>query len=330
MSDLPHRMRAVVFDRFGPPERLRCAEVQRPSPRHGELLVRVAASAVTSADLRIRGQDVPNGFGLPFRVLYGFHRPRQPVLGSAFAGTVVAVGPGVSRWRAGDAVFGMSGMRMGAHAAYVCVAQSSLVCTKPEDLSFEEAASLPFGGTAALSLLRRAGLSSGDRILVNGASGAVGSAAVQLAHAAGAHVTGVCSARNAGYVRFMGADEVIDYTREDFTVRRSAFDVLFDVACSNPLSKTLQAARQGGRCIRLQASLPEMLTAPWHSLHSRRRVIAGIAEERCSDLEQLVEMTRMGCYKPLIGAVFEPERAVEAHRAAASGSYGTPVLLRFF
>lgn len=322
------RMTALVCDRYGSPDVLRFAEVPRPKPKRDELLIRVLASTTTSGDRRVRSMDMPKGFHTLGRLALGWRGPRNPVLGATFAGTVEAVGQGASVFMPGDAVFGIRGFRMGGHAEYLCISANGALAHKPEHLSFEEAAAIPFGGGTALCFLRRTGLLSGETILINGASGNVGMAALQLACVMGGVVTGVCSAAHIDQVRSLGATRVIDYQRDDFTASRQRFDVVFDVACNRTVEGCLSVLNPGGRLIRLQAGLPEMLRAMLQSRRSGRKVIPGNAEESADDLKHLADLVRQGRYRPVIARVFPFGQAIEAHRYADRPSDGGSVVIK--
>lgn len=227
-------MKAIVYERYGPPEVLQLKEVEKPAPKNNEVIINTHAATVTSGDWRVRSLNVPFGFGLIMRLVFGISRPKQPILGSELAGVVETVGKDVSKFKVGDPVFAFSDAAMGCHAEYKCMAEDGAVVPKPSSLTFEEAAALSFGGTTALDFLRRAKLQSGERVLVNGASGAVGTAAVQLAKYFGAIVTGVCSTANVELVRSLGATHVIDYTQQDFTRNGETYDVIVDTVGTAP------------------------------------------------------------------------------------------------
>jgi NADPH:quinone reductase-like Zn-dependent oxidoreductase len=321
-------MTALVCERYGSPDLLKFMERPRPLPRKDEILIRVLASTITSGDRRVRSMDMPEGFGTLGRLALGWHGPRQAVLGAEFAGVVQAVGQRAKGFLPGDAVFGISGFRMGGHAEYLCISAKGAVTHKPGHLSFEDAAALSFGGSTALSFLGRAGLVAGEKILINGASGNVGLAAVQLACLMGAEVTGVCSAARLDQVRSLGAMRVINYEEQDFTTLGPGFDVVFDVACNQRVERCLNVLKPGGRLIRIQAGLPEMCRATLFPRRSGRRIIVGNAEERADDLEHLADLVRQGRYRPVIARVFPFEDAIEAHRYADCPSHGGSVVLR--
>jgi NADPH:quinone reductase-like Zn-dependent oxidoreductase len=259
-------MRAVVCQRYGPPEVLELREVAKPAPKDDEVLIRIHATTVTSGDWRVRSLTVPLGFRTISRLLFGVSKPRQPILGTELAGEIEAVGKAVRKFHVGDQVFAFSGAGMGCYAEYRCMAEGGALAPKPPHLSDGEAAALSFGGTTALHFFRRAKLKSGERVLVNGASGGVGTAAVQLARHAGAEVTGVCSGANVELVRSLGADHVIDYTQDDFTENGETYDVIMDTAGTAPYACSKRSLNRGGRLLVVLGGLPDLLLVPWVSL----------------------------------------------------------------
>lgn len=321
-------MAALVCERYGTPDVLRLTQLSRPSPKPDEILIRVKASALTSGDRRVRSMHVPHGFHTLARLALGWNAPRNPVLGAAFAGVVQAIGSRAKGFRPGDAVFGIRGFRMGGHAEYLCMSADGAIAHKPERLSFEEAASLPFGGGAALFFLRRSRLLAGETILINGASGNVGTAAVQLSRDMGGMVTGVCNGAQVDLVHSLGATQVIDYSQQDFTAMGQSFDVVFDAACNYPVGRCVEVLKPGGRLVRLQADLPEMLQAMLLPRRLGRQVIAGTAEEKTDDLKHLAAMVVEGRYRPVIARVFPFEEAIEAHRYADRPGLGGSVVIR--
>ncbi len=312
-------MKAVLAERYGPPEVLQIREIATPTPKAEEILIRIHATTVTSADWRLRSQTVPTGFGLIMRLVFGLRKPRQPVLGSELAGVVAAVGPRVGRFQVGERVFAFSDMAMGCHAEYLCLPQDGMVVATPPGLTDETAAALCFGGTTALDFLRRAKLRPGERVLVNGASGAVGTAVVQLARHMGAEVTGVCSTANLELVRSLGAAQAIDYTRDDFSRDGQTYDVIVDTVGTAPYARCRRSLKPGGRLLLVLAGLPDMLKGLWVSLTSGRTVIAGPASVKLEDLRELAALAQTGEYKPVIDRIYSFEQIVAAHRYVDTG-----------
>jgi NADPH:quinone reductase-like Zn-dependent oxidoreductase len=312
-------MRAVVYREYGGPEVLRFAEVATPVPKDDELLIKVHATTVTAADWRVRSLNVPKGFGLLSRLALGVTGPRQPILGTELSGVITAVGKDVRKFKPGDSVFAFSGIRMGCHAEFSCMSEGAAVALKPANLSHEQAAALSFGGTTALHFLREGNLSAGETVLVNGASGAVGTAAVQLAKHFGAEVTAVCSAANADLVRSLGADHVIDYTMEDFTRNGHVYDVIMDTAGTAPFARSRASLRDGGRLLLVLGGLRDLMGIPWVALTDSRKVIGGTAKEKSSDLHLLADLAERGEFTPVIDRRYRFEDIVEAHRYVDTG-----------
>jgi NADPH:quinone reductase-like Zn-dependent oxidoreductase len=312
-------MKAVVYQQYGGPDVLRFTEVTTPVPKNDEVLIRIHATTVTAADWRVRSLIVPKGFGLISRLAIGVTGPRQAILGTELSGVITAIGKAVTKFKPGDAVFAFPGVRMGCHAEYRCMAEEAAIALKPANLSQDQAAALSFGGTTALHFLREAKLSAGEKVLVNGASGAVGTAAVQLARHFGAEVTAVCSAGNADLVRSLGADHVIDYTTEDFTRNGLVYDVIMDTAGTAPFARSSGSLREGGRLLLVLGGLSDLLSIPWVALMNSRKVIGGTAKERSSDLRLLADLAERGEFTPVIDRRYRFDEIVEAHRYVDTG-----------
>jgi NADPH:quinone reductase-like Zn-dependent oxidoreductase len=312
-------MKAVAYEKYGPPEVLQLKEVEKPTPKDNEVLIKISATTVTSGDWRVRSLIAPLGFGFLTRLVFGISKPKQPILGSELAGVVESVGQTVSKFKVGDAVFAFSDAAMGCYAQYKCMPQDAAVALKPPNLSFDEAAALSFGGSTALSFFRRGALQRGQSVLINGASGGVGTAAVQLAKHFGAQVTGVCSAANAELVRALGASHVIDYTKEDFAQNGVTYDVIMDTVGTAPFSRCKSSLKPGGRLLMVLGDLPQMLQIPWVSLTSNKKIIAGPASASAEDLRFLAGLAAAGEFKPVIDRRFPFEQIVQAHRYVDTG-----------
>lgn len=312
-------MRAIYAPRYGSPETLEIRELPKPVPGPREVLVRTVATSVTSGDWRVQSGTFPEGFGLLARLFLGWKGPRQPVMGTELAGVVEAVGAEVRRFRVGDAVFAFRDAKMGCHVEYKCFAEDGPVVPKPARLSFDEAAALSFGGTTALDVLRRAKLQPGERVLVNGASGGVGTAVVQLAKAAGAQVTAVCSAANAALVTSLGADRVLDYATVDFAQEGARYDLVVDVVGTAPYARSRAVLAPGGRLALVLATLAENLRAVWVGLTTRHRVIAGPVSILPGDLQRLADLAASGALRVVIDARFAFADIADAYRRVASG-----------
>jgi NADPH:quinone reductase-like Zn-dependent oxidoreductase len=290
-------MKAVVCTRYGPPEVLRLQELATPDPGKNEVRIRILATAVTSSDCYVRGLDLGPTYRLMARLALGWNAPRQPVLGMVLSGVVDSVGPGARSFEVGDRVFGLNKDRFGTYAQYVCWPDDGRLARRPANLADEEAAAIPYGGLLALHFLRRAGVRAGQRVLIFGASGAVGTSAVQLARHLGAQVTGVCSAANADLVASLGATRVIDYTREDFTDRPERYDLILDAVGKRKSAAALRQCRRvlapGGACLSVDDGRPKL---------------------RREDLLLLGELATKGEIVPVIDRTYPLDEIVEAHR----------------
>ena len=306
-------MKAYFCRRYGGPEVVELVDVQQPVPKDNEVLIRIDATTVTSGDWRVRTLAMPKGFGPIARLALGITGPRQPILGTELAGVIETVGKDVTRFRPGDEVFAFPGAKMGCHAQYRAVAEDGPVAPKPENLSFEEAASLCFGGSTALHFLRKANFIAGQKLLVIGASGAVGTALVQLGKHFGAHVTGVTSTGNVELVRSLGAERVIDYTKEDFVRSGETYDVIADTVSATSFARCKSALSDKGKLLAIAGGLPDMLAALRTLSTSGRKVIAGPAEERPADVLRLAELARAGVLRPVIDRRYDFAQMREAH-----------------
>ncbi len=308
-------MRAIVYSEFGGPEVLRVREVEKPAPRDGEILVRVHATTVTAADTMVR-----TGSPLWGRLFLGIRRPRRPIIGTELAGVVESVGKGVRRLAPGDPVYGFTGFELGAYAEYACLPESASLVRKPANTTYEEAAAIVDGASTALFFLRdEARLRPGQRVLINGASGSVGAYAIQIAKHLGAEVTGVCSARNVELVRSLGAHHVIDYTVEDFTRRRDAYDVVFDAAGKSSFPRARRALSARGVYVSTEVSLAVLFHALWTAIAPGRRARWGMSVEKKALLATIRELVEAGALKPVIDSRYAFEQIVEAHRYVDTG-----------
>lgn len=312
-------MKAAVCRQYGPPDVVAIENMPTPNVGPHDVLIRVRACTVTSADWRIRSCTMPYGFGGVGRLAFGITAPRQPILGSELAGDVVAIGAGVHTFAVGDAVVAFTGAKMGAHAEYCRLRADAVIVHKPPTLSYATAAALAFGGTTALDFSRRGAVHAGDRVLINGASGTVGSAMVQLAAAVGADVTAVCSGANAEAMQQLGAARVVDYTRVDFAREGQRYDVIADTVGNAPYARVRDALTSRGRLLLVLATLPEMLRAPWVNITSSHRVVAGPTAERVDDLRTLVDLAVAGRFTPLFDSHFTFDDIVAAHARVETG-----------
>ena len=295
-------MRAVVCTRYGPPEVLRLEQLETPTPRKNEVRIRIFATAVTSSDCYVRGLNLSLAYRIMARIAVGWSAPRRSVLGMVLSGEIDALGPNVRSSKVGDQVFGFNRHRFGTYAEYVCWPEDGLLATRPANLTDAEAASIPYGGLLALHFLRRANVRAGQRVLVYGASGAVGTFAVQLARHFGAEVTGVCSTANLELVRSLGATTVVDYTREDCTAQGQRYDLIFDAVGKRKSAAALrhcdQALASGGKRLSVDDGTPKLLV---------------------DDLRLLGELAREGEIRPVIDRCYPLEELAEAHRYVDEG-----------
>lgn len=312
-------MKAAIYERYGPPEVVSVRDVPTPAPNDDEVRIRVRATTVSTGDWRVRSLRLPPGFGPLGRLAFGITQPRQPILGTELSGVVEAAGRDVRTFAVGDEVFAFADAAMGSHAEYRCIAANGLVAPKPANLSFEQAAALSFGGMTMLGFFRRGALASGERVLVNGASGAVGSAAVQLARHFGAEVTAVCGPSNVELVRSIGASHVIDHSVEDFAANGKTYDVIVDTAGNAPYSRVRRSLAGRGRLLAVLAGLADLLRAPLVGAAGGHRVIAGPGVSRVEDLKRLGAIAASGGFTPVIDQVFPFERIVDAHRRVDTG-----------
>lgn len=321
-------MKAIVYKDYGSPDVLHIEEREKPAPKAHEILIRNHAATVNFGDLMARNFKAvtPREFNMIFpfwlltKIAFGLRRPHNPILGSEFSGVVETTGNAVTRFKPGDPVFGYLGQSMGAYAEYLCMPDNGVVARKPAQLTYEEAAVIPYGAIMALNLLRRANLQPGQKILINGASGGIGSAAVQLARHFGAEVTGVCSTPRLGFVQSLGADHVIDYTVEDFMKNGETYDLIFDILGKCEFARCKTSLKPNG--ILLYASfkmkqLVQMLRAARSG--SGQRVVCALAPGNLEDLNTVKELIEAGKIKAIIDRCYPMEQAADAHRYVEDG-----------
>ena len=314
-------MKAIVCKKYGPPEVLQLKEVEKPTPKDNEVLIRIYATTVTTADANIRGfVFVPTGLGFLPRLMFGLTKPKINILGTELAGEIEAVGKDVRIFKEGDQVFGMPGSRFGAYAEYLCLPEKGALAIKPSNLTYEQATAVPFGATTALFFLRDKGnIQSGQKILINGASGGVGTYAVQIAKYYGAEVTGVCSTKNLELVKSLGADKVIDYTNEDFTKNGETYDMIYDTVGKTSFSGCKKSLKEKGLYLAGAGGLLEFVQMGWTSMIGDKKVLAGQAPEHKEDLLFLKELVEAGKITPVIDRSYPLEQIVEAHRYVDKG-----------
>ena len=312
-------MKAIVATKYGSPEVLQLREVEKPKPKDNEILIKVHATTVNAGDCRMRSFTVPPMFWLPGRIALGFRKPRNPIFGMELAGEVEAVGKDVTLFKAGDQVFASTfKVNFGAHAEYKCLPEDGAVVTKPNNMTYEEAATLSVGAITALFFLKKGNIQPGKKVLINGASGSVGTFAVQLAKYFGAEVTGVCSTQNIELVKSLGIDKVIDYTQEDFTKNGETYDIIFDTVGKTSLSQCKSSLKNKGYYLNTVMA-GSMINGLLYSMTTDKKVVGGTAVTRKEDLVFLKELTETGGLKSVIDRCYPLEQMVEAHRYVDQG-----------
>lgn len=315
-------MKAILHTKFGPPEELQLQEVEKPVPKDNAVLIKIFATTVTSTDCNVRNFTfVPGVFQLPARLfMFGVFKPRINILGIDLAGEIETVGKDVKRFRAGDKVFGTPGMTFGAHAEYTCVPENGALTIKPENMAWEDAAAIFLGASTALFFLRDKGnLQPGNKILIYGASGAIGTYAVQLAKYFGAHVTGVCSSANLELVKSLGADKVIDYAQEDYSESGEMYDLVLDTVGKTSFSHCKKVLTQKGVFLPVSMKLKELVQIAWTSMTGGKRVKGGVAGESVEDLNFFKELFGAGKLKPVIDRCYPLEQTAKAFRYVEKG-----------
>lgn len=307
-------MKVVVCTQYGPPEVLQLREVEKPLPGDHEVLIKIHATTVTAGDIRMRGFVVPLSYWLLARLAIGWRRPRKAVPGMVLAGEIEEVGKDVTRFKKGDQVYAFNITLFSTYAEYICLSEDSEIAEKPSTATYEEAAAIPFGAITALYFLRTGKVQRGQKVLIYGASGSVGTSAVQLAKYFGAEVIAVCSTANFELVKSLGADRVIDYTKEDFTKNGEVYDCIFDAVGKSSFAGCIRSLKKDG--VYLQAVAAPALSARmrWAAMTSDKTLIGGTAYPKIEDLVYLKELVEAGKFKPVIDRSYPLEEIVEAHR----------------
>jgi NADPH:quinone reductase-like Zn-dependent oxidoreductase len=320
-------MKAIVYTEYGSPDVLKLSEVPKPTPKDNEILIKVHATSVKIGDLWTRNFKAisPRQFSMSFpfwvltRLTFGVNKPKINILGAEFAGKVEAAGNKVTLFKKGDPAFGYRGPAFGANAEYLCMAENGLVTIKPSNMTFAEAATVPYGALTALNLLRKVNIQRGQKILINGASGGIGSYAVQLAKHYGAEVTGVCSTPSVDLVKMLGAEHVIDYTKEDFTQNGKTYDVIFDVLGKSSFSRSKNSLTENGIYLLASFKTPQLWQMLTTSLRGGKKVICALSSETPADLLHIKELVEAGKIKTIIDKRFPLEQMAEAHRYMEAG-----------
>ena len=321
-------MRAVVYNEYGPPEVLHVDEVPKPVPKDNELLIRVHAASINFGDLLARNFKntpmskfyMPTPLYLPVRLLFGWNKPKVRILGSEFSGVVESVGKSIKKFRKGQEVFGYPGQKMGAYAEYITMAEDEMVGSKPENMTHEEAAVLPYGLIMANDHLNRIGIQPGMKVLINGASGGIGSAAVQLAKYRGAEVTGVCGTPRMDFVRSLGADHVIDHTKEDFTENGETYDVIYDILGKSTFARCRGSLKNNGTYLCASFKSGKLIQMLWTKFFGGKKMVCAFAGERPEDLAFFKNLAEGGKVIAIIDRTFPMEKANEAHRYVEDGN----------
>jgi NADPH:quinone reductase-like Zn-dependent oxidoreductase len=320
-------MKAIIYNEYGSPDVLHLEETEKPTPKDNEILIRVCATPVNYGDISARNFaniparefNMPALLWFPALLAFGLRKPKNPILGSELAGEVEAVGKDVTKFKKGDQVFAYIGMKMGANAEYICIPEDGTVGLKPENMSYQEAAAVPYGGIMALSLLRRTNIQPGQKVIINGASGGIGSVAVQLAKSYGAEVTGVCSTPRVDYVAALGADNVIDYTQEDFTQNGETYDLIFDILGRSSFSRVKGSLTENGIYLLASFKMDKVFQMLRTSISGKKKVICAMASEKQEDMILLKEMVEEGKIKTIIDRTYPLEETAEAHRYIEAG-----------
>ena len=328
-------MKAVVYTKYGPPEVLGLKDVEKPAPEDNEVMIRVRATSVNFGDILARNfkEISPGKFSMPLlfwffaKMSFGFTKPKITILGSEFSGEIESAGKDVKSFKQGDQVFGYLGQNMGAYAEYLCMPEDGCVAIKPANMTYEEAAVIPYGAIMALNLLRKVNIRPGQKVLVNGASGGIGSAAVQIAKYFGAEVTGVCGTLRLEYVKSLGADKVIDYTKEDFTQSGETYDLIFDILGKSSFSGCKNSLKQNGRYLLASFKMKQLFQMLWTKMAGSKRVICALAIDKQEDLFFIKELIEAGKIKSVIDKSFSLEQAAEAHRYIEKGHKKASVVI---
>lgn len=312
-------MKAIVCTNYGPPEVLRIEEVEKPTPKDNEILIKVHATTVSAADYRVRGFNVPPSVWLPARLEMGIRKPRQAILGTELSGEVEAIGRDVKKFKKGDKVFAATWLKFGAYVEYKCLPEDALIALKPRNTSYEEASAITFGGFTALFFLKKAHIQKGQKVLIYGASGSVGTYAVQIAKSFGAEVTSVCSTQNKKLVKSLGADKIIDYTNEDFAKKNEEYDVIFDTTGKSSFESCMKALKRNGTYLQTVSEPMLLLRMQWIAKTSHKKLFGGTAAGTIEDLFFLRKLVEEGKIKPVIDKVYPFNEIVNAHRYVDQG-----------
>jgi NADPH:quinone reductase-like Zn-dependent oxidoreductase len=319
-ENVEKKMKAVIYPKYGAPELLSVQEVERPSPKDNEVLIKIHATTVNAADARMRRFDVPFPFSMGMRMMLGFSGPRSKMLGVEIAGEVVSKGKDVTQFKDGDQVFASTGMKMSGHSEFICLKEKSDMAIKPSNMTFEEAAAVPHCGLTALHFLRKGNVHKGQKVLIYGASGGIGTFAVQIAKEMGAEVTGVCSTKNIELVRSLGASHVIDYTKENLSSYEDTFDVIFDTVGKSDHSECVKALKKGGHYLgAVHMEIGRIAKGVWTSITTSKKFTGGVAGFSVEGLNHLKELIEAGKVRSVIDKTYSLDEMVEANRYVDTG-----------
>ena len=330
-------MKAVVCTKYGPPEVLQVREVAKPVPKDKEILIRIHTASINYGDILVRNFrytpvnkfNMPLPLWLPTRLMFGYFEPKQKILGSEFAGVIEATGKAVKKFKEGDPVFGYRGQLMGTHAEFLAMPEDGLVAIKPEAISFDEACTIPYGATTALNILKKARIQKMQKVLIIGASGSIGSAAVQFAKNYGADVSGVCGTPRIDFVKALGADKVFDYNKEDFTKNNETYDLIFDILGKSTFSGCKKSLNSQGIYLRASFKTRELFQMLWTSFYGNKKVICAVTPEKIENLIEVKALIEAGKIKSIIDKRFSMEQASEAHKYIEEGRKKGNVILAF-
>lgn len=312
-------MKAYIFEEYGPPEMLQLKEIPRQIPKSDEILIKAYATSVSAADWRLRSFTILKGFGLIFKAMFGYPKPKKQILGSEICGIIEQIGVDVKDFKVGDKVFAFADFDLGCYVEYKVFNQNGLVCHLPQNLSFIEGGAMCFGASTALGFFKRAELKASQKILINGASGAVGTAAVQLAKHFGANITAICSAANAELVKSLGAGRVIDYKTQSLSDLGETFDIIMDNVGNLPFEISKNYLNENGKTLAVVADLPQMLKSIFSNFFGSKKMLSGSATTSIDDLKFLAKLAQNGEYKPVVSKIFAFNEMVEAHHYVDSG-----------
>jgi NADPH:quinone reductase-like Zn-dependent oxidoreductase len=318
-------MKAIVWTKYGTADGLQLQDVEKPTPKENEILIKIIATSVTAGDYEIRNLQFPMWLALPLRLYIGVRNPfRIPILGQEFSGEIEAIGKNVKNWKVGDSVYATTGFSFGAYAEYLCLPANpedmdGAIAIKPSNINYEEATTFPVGGLEALHFLRQANLQRGQKILINGAGGSIGTVAIQLAKSYGLEVTAVDSTAKLDMLRSIGADYVIDYTKEDFTQRGERYDVIFDVIGKGSYADCLRVLNENGYYLLGNSMILGAMRALWTRMTSNKKIVTGTSDHKVADLDYLREQIEAGTIKPVIDRYYPLGQVPDAHRYVESG-----------